>query len=60
MLEVAGENRDEVGDTQKQYKSTEHFCGCQHLRNWGARRHLEKGVVRPCQTLTWIVSGLVG
>ena len=35
-------------------------CGCHHQRNSGSRRHLEKGGVGLCQTLTRIVSGLVG
>ena len=40
-----------------------HICwdyGRQHQRNWGARWHLEKGAIGMCQTLTRIVSRLVG
>ena len=57
MLEVAGRSRDEVGDTQRQYTSTGTVDT--GTREIGVQRHLEKGGVGPCQTLTQVVSGLV-
>ena len=35
-------------------------CGCHPQRNWGARKHLEKGGVGLYQALTQIVLGLAG
>ena len=58
MLEVAGGNRDKVGDTQKQYTSTGTVdAGPEKLR---CQVTPGEGRSWPCETLTWIVSGLVG
>ena len=52
MLEVAGRNRDKVGDSQRQYTSARTVDG-QHQRNWGVGEYLEMaaggelGHVRP-------------
>ena len=54
MLVVAGGNRNEVGDTQRQHT----FSGTADAGT--SEIQVENGRVGTCQTLTWIVSRLVG
>ena len=59
MLEVSGRNRDETGDTQRQYTSTGTVdTNTREIEVPGV--NLEKEGVGPCQTLARIVSRLVG